>query len=183
MILRSWRNYDAKAVSRSCALDTGTSTKVIQSARDDADINVIVKRFNVTGQLPQLNREALNVDLDEVVDYRTAMQFVRQAAEQFMSLPSTLRERFQNDPQEFMAFMDDPENAAEAEKLGLLKIRQNDTKRPSNSPSTQTNEDANERQAKADAGNPPQAAARSADANRSRAAGAGTASQSAAAEV
>lgn len=175
MILRSWRNYDVKAVSRSCGLDTGTDTKVIQSARDDADINVIVKRFNVTGMLPQLQRQPLDVDIDKVMDYRSAMQYVREAAERFMMLPSQLRERFQNDPQEFMAFVQDEANAEEAEKLGLIPKRERaKVDRSNNSPSNSTKGSTNVGQTKADAGNAPKASAGSAGADGSGAGGAGS---------
>lgn len=121
LTLRSWRNYDAKAVSLANACNTGADTKVIQSARDDADINVIVKRFGVTGQLPVHQKQPVIGDFDSVVDYRTALQAVRTAAEAFMNLPSTLRERFQNDPQEYLDFTSKPENLEEMYKLGLAE--------------------------------------------------------------
>lgn len=119
MILRSWRNYDVKAVSLQNACDTGTDTKVIQSARDDSDINVIVKRFGVTGMIPQHSKVPTFGDFDTVVDYRSAMQAVRAAAESFMALPSKLRERFHNDPQEYVEFCSKPENLPEMQELGL----------------------------------------------------------------
>ena len=41
-----------------------------------------------------------------------------------MQLPAKARARFQNDPQQFMEFMNDEENIAEAIKLGLATKRE-----------------------------------------------------------
>lgn len=37
-----------------------------------------------------------------------------------MSLPAELRKRFRNDPGMLLAFLEDPQNRAEAESLGLV---------------------------------------------------------------
>ena len=85
----------------------------------DTDINVIVKRFGITGQLPQrlhnLNLEAF----DDIFDYQTAMNAVVAADRAFMSIDADIRARFHNDPQKFMDFVLNKDNEAELRKLGL----------------------------------------------------------------
>lgn len=93
----------------------------IQSAKDDADINVIVKRFGVTGQLGVPNVEPFYGDFSEVEDYQTAMNRVLEADRAFMQLSSDVRNKFRNDPARLIEFLADPENRDEARELGLLR--------------------------------------------------------------
>ena len=56
-------------------------------------------------------------------DFHTAMNLVRKAQEEFVRVPAHVRARFRNDPQEFMNFFENPDNYAEALKLGLVNAR------------------------------------------------------------
>lgn len=91
-----------------------------QQFRDECDINTIVRRFGVTGQLPVPVRLPTYDDFTQVRDFQSAMQAVRDAEESFAALPSDLRSRFANDPQQLLEFLGDAKNRAEAEKLGLV---------------------------------------------------------------
>lgn len=95
-------------------------TKTIQSAREDADINVIVSRMRRTGVLPTTARVPTAGDFSEqVTDYHTAMNMVINARNEFNKLPPKLRSRFSNDPQQLMDYLTDPQNNEESYKLGL----------------------------------------------------------------
>lgn len=91
-----------------------------QSFKDDCDINVIVRRFGVTGQLPQSVRVPSYGDFTAVTDFHSAMNVIIEAQNAFMEMPAEVRERFRNDPGAFVAFASDPANAEEARKLGLV---------------------------------------------------------------
>jgi len=52
-------------------------------------------------------------------DLREAIELQRSAGEAFLQLPSKIRDRFKNDPIEFLAFLDDPKNHQESVELGL----------------------------------------------------------------
>lgn len=93
--------------------------KAIQSQKEESDINTIVKRFGLSGQLPQNVRTPLNEDFDGVFDYQSAMNMVLDADRAFRAMPADVRKRFGNDPAEFMDFVSVPENQEEARKLGL----------------------------------------------------------------
>jgi len=99
--------------------------KTVQSSKDEADINTIVERFGVTGQLPQNVRTPLSGDFTEAVDFRTALDAVIEAQRSFDAMPAGVRKRFGNDPAEFVDFStarDDKGvlvNLVEMRKLGL----------------------------------------------------------------
>ncbi|AZL82783.1 internal scaffolding protein [Apis mellifera associated microvirus 5] len=90
-----------------------------QHFKDDVDINVLLERFKVTGQLPQGVRLPTYGDFTGVTDFRQANEAIRHANESFMDLPANIRARFQNDPVEFVEFCSDKENLPELRKMGL----------------------------------------------------------------
>lgn len=90
-----------------------------QNFKDEVDINYLLERFKVTGQLPQGVRLPSYGDFSGVSDYRSAMTAVLAAQDAFMRLPAELRSRFGNDPQAFLDFCSREENLPELRKLGL----------------------------------------------------------------
>lgn len=91
-----------------------------QSQAAEADINEIVRRFGLTGKLPENVRVPTYGDFDGVVDdYQSALNAIRSAEESFMAMPADVRARFNNDPGLFVEFCSDPENLPEMRKLGL----------------------------------------------------------------
>lgn len=92
-----------------------------QSFKDECDINIIMSRYQKTGVLPEnLNqREAQFLDVS-AVEFQSAMQLVAGAQSLFEQMPSAIRERFQNDPAQLLAFTDDEKNLQEAAQMGLL---------------------------------------------------------------
>lgn len=92
-----------------------------QSFKAECDINVIMKRYEVTGQLDHLaQRPPIYGDVP-ALDFQQAMGLVVEAREQFALLPSAVRDRFSNDPARLLAFLEDPSNRDEGVRLGLLK--------------------------------------------------------------
>lgn len=91
-----------------------------QSFKDDADINVMLERFKVTGQLPQGVYMPTYGDFTGVSDYRSAREAILRAEHAFMDMPANIRSRFDNDPQKFLEFCADDANRDEAVRLGLV---------------------------------------------------------------
>lgn len=120
-MFRTGFNYDRDAASNESGLECLDESLAIQSAEDESNINTIVRRFGLTGQLPDDVRMPQTGDFTGVPDFHTAMNLVRAAQEEFLRVPAHIRARFANDPQAFMSFLEDDSNRAEAEKLGLLK--------------------------------------------------------------
>lgn len=123
MFLRSSFNYDRDAVSNETALECLDESKAIQSAEEESNINTIVRRFGISGELPNQVAMPQSGDFTNIPDFHTAMNLVRQAQEEFVRIPADVRARFNNDPGRFMEFFDDPANYDEALKLGLVNVR------------------------------------------------------------
>lgn len=104
--------------------DVKSRSRTKQSFKEDSDINNIVAKYQRTGVLgnplggspryPQFG------DFSNVGDYQSSLNLIIEANENFMLLPAVLRKRFNNDPQELISFMDNPDNLKEAQELGLV---------------------------------------------------------------
>lgn len=92
-----------------------------QSFKDDCDVNTIINRFLKTGVMDFTNKNEPRYGDTTGLDFTTAMQTVATAKALFMEVPPHVRQRFSNDPAQFLDFVNNPANRAEAEKLGLLK--------------------------------------------------------------
>lgn len=92
-----------------------------QSEAAACDINNIMKHFEATGQVNHLQRfDPKYGDFTNVDNFQDAQNKVRNAESAFENLPSRIRNRFNNDPRELIAFMEDQENFDEAVELGLV---------------------------------------------------------------
>jgi phage internal scaffolding protein len=120
MFIRSVFNYDRDSASAASGLVCDDESRTIQSAKDESDINTIVRKFGLTGELPNDLKMPQSGDFTDVPDFHTAMNLVRSAQEEFLRVPAEIRARFANDPQRLMQFVEDESNRDEARKLGFL---------------------------------------------------------------
>lgn len=103
-------------------IDTGSESIVQSQFAEDADINVLAKRFGLLGVPPAPPVDPrFYGDTDDIPDLRTALDRVRDATDHFMGLPAELRARFLNSPAVLYDFVNDSANADECVRLGLLK--------------------------------------------------------------
>lgn len=103
------------------AIEDQGESMTVQSGKDDADINVIVRRFGIGDQMPRPLSVPQFGDFSGVADYQEALEQLRVADEAFMDLPADLRKRFENDPGQLWLFVQDPANLDEARKLGIVE--------------------------------------------------------------
>lgn len=113
-------NYDKDEVSNETGLKCEDPSLAQQHMKDECDINVIVERFGVTGQLPVTTLEPTYGDFSGVSDYQDALIKLQQTDDAFMSLPAAIRARFDNDPFELVNFLASEANRDEAIQLGLI---------------------------------------------------------------
>ena len=118
---RAHNNFDEKANSDECSTTITEPSLTVQSMTDEADINKIMERYTRTGEMPQTARPIFYGDFDEIVDFRSALDALNRAQEAFDELPPLVRQRFMNDPQQYLEFCSNPDNKAEMHKLGLLR--------------------------------------------------------------
>lgn len=119
--LRTPYNYDMNAASDQAGLVCPPGEGVTQQQfRDEVDINTIVRNFGITGEMPENLKMPVSGDFTGISDYHQALNLVLQAEDGFMTLPGDMRARFQNDPGQLLAFLENPANKDEAIKLGLV---------------------------------------------------------------
>jgi len=92
-----------------------------QQFRAECDINTILERFNVTGQLPVGSVQPQYGDFSGITDYQSALNAVMSAQDSFLELPAKIRARFDNDPALFVEFASDEANREELKAMGLLR--------------------------------------------------------------
>lgn len=115
--------YDADEHSFETGLRCEDPTLAQQHMAEETDINEIVRRFGLTGELPSGVRMPTYGDFTGVYDYQSALNAIKAAEESFSTLPAEVRARFGNDPAAFVDFCSDDANRSEAESLGLVSSR------------------------------------------------------------
>jgi len=121
MFLRG--SNDAKLKFSDSSPDSRSRTH--QSFAKDADINNIMSRYKKTGVLvdPRLissSRVPRFGDFSDIPDYATVVSRVQQAEKDFMTLPASVRAKFDNDVANALNFISDRANVKESVALGLL---------------------------------------------------------------
>lgn len=136
--LRTEHNYDMLEASNESANRAGlnfdqdnpeSKSQAQQHFKEECDINTIVERFGITGEMPQVQNLPAYGDYTGIFDFQTAMNAIRQAEEDFMAYPAKIRARFDNNPQRFLEFCDkamtdkDSIEFIEGKRLGLIMDR------------------------------------------------------------
>ncbi|QXP08275.1 MAG: internal scaffolding protein [Arizlama microvirus] len=97
-------------------------SKTQQSFADECDINKIMQKYHKGLAITHINRNrGIYADLSTFTDYQLALHKVMDAQQAFEALPARMRSRFQNDPQQLIEFLADPNNKNEAIELGLIE--------------------------------------------------------------
>lgn len=113
--------YSARvAVQKNWSDEDRKNSKVKQEFGEKVDINNIMRKYNRTGVLPDMIK--LNPrygDFSSAQDYHRAMNIIVHSREQFEGLPADVRKRFNNDPEAFLAFAENPENIDQLVDMGL----------------------------------------------------------------
>lgn len=120
---RSERKYAVKKPfhpTDSVGIDCGEGLTE-QSHAKQCDINYILDRYHKTGLIAHAAKHAGRYDDVSALDFQNAMFLVTEAQNMFNSLPANMRKRFGGDPAAFLDFVQDPLNAPEMARMGILK--------------------------------------------------------------
>lgn len=91
-----------------------------QAFKHECDINNIIKKYDKTGVITHVNKTIARYgDFTEKHEYGEALSLVNQANESFSSLPSEIRRKFGDNPDEYIEFVTNPDNMDEMVKLGM----------------------------------------------------------------
>lgn len=108
-------------VRRRVTSNTSGESMSHQSFAQESDINFIIKKWSESGLDPSRQSGAPQYgDFTEFVDYKDACDLVFAAQDEFMQLPSEIRDLFKNSPEELINFVTNPANEEQAISLGLL---------------------------------------------------------------
>lgn len=92
-----------------------------QTHADELDINTVMRRW-ANGTEPIINAQIPKYgDFSNVDDYLVARLNVAEVQDSFDKLPHAVRAKFNFEPHELLAFVDNPDNYDEAIRLGLLE--------------------------------------------------------------
>lgn len=136
--LLDWRHqYDVNRDKKEgdlAALTCLDESLTQQHFTKDADINVIAERFGLAG-IPAFPLDpAAFRDTTADPDLRQILDQNIEARNYFNALPHKLRQRFHYSMGELWDFINDPENADEAVRLGLLSRNEPSAEPPTTSP-------------------------------------------------
>lgn len=116
-------NFDGLAWSDQTGLSCKDKSLAQQQFKDQCDINILFGKYLETGEMPQLETVLNYGNFEGIYDFQSAMNLVVDAQHQFSQLPARIKNRFDNNPQRLLEFLNDPENREEAEFLKLVQPR------------------------------------------------------------
>lgn len=111
--------FSAYSPKRKIRITFPAEGRTKQSFKQECDINTIMSRYLKTGLLEHVRQDIAQFIDVTGADFMEAQNLVAGANSMFHSLPSHIRTKFDNNPAEFLKFMENPANAQEAISLGL----------------------------------------------------------------
>lgn len=90
-----------------------------QAHKDESDINNIMRKFTKTGIIEHSNNHSADYGFATSDDLHSSLLIVKKAEQMFAALPSAARNKFKNDPGEFLDFVQNEENKDKLFDLGL----------------------------------------------------------------
>lgn len=104
---------------RSVSVVTGKGVTE-QAHKNACDVNLILKRYKQTGQLPP-TKQGQYVDVSRIGDFQHSMNIVAQGKNAFEKLPAEVRKKFKNDPVAYVEAMHKESYAIGQEKIRKME--------------------------------------------------------------
>lgn len=90
-----------------------------QAPASEVDINAIMDRALQTGSIPTQIDGSFYGDVSNVDDYEQSLQYLDAVHDTFFEMPAKLRREFNDNPAEFLAFVDSCKSEAELNARGI----------------------------------------------------------------
>ena len=113
-IKKAFRRYEGSKI------DTGDGITE-QCHKKECDMNHILKDYKRTGFIRHAKDNQGKYDDISVQDFQDAMFKVAEANNMFNDLPANLRKDFNNNPAEFLGFVQNPDNQEKLQKMGIIR--------------------------------------------------------------
>lgn len=94
-----------------------------QEFKDDADINSIMRKFSKQEAIEHYRQYGLQYGEQTPADLQLAINNVREAERMFADLPSNVRDHVNNDPVQFLEFVQDGSNLEQMREFGLAPTK------------------------------------------------------------
>lgn len=108
---RIFKAYDDDKINPATEIPvTKEETRTVQAFKDTCDINCILARAKKVGVIDHVVQYQPEYGVISAMDFETAFNTVKEAKQMFAELPAQVRANFQNNVENFLAFMEDPEN-------------------------------------------------------------------------
>ena len=105
-MVRSAFNFNAQNNSDLHSTINLEPTMTQQHFKEECDINTIMERFGVTGELPTNIRQPMSTDFIEAMDFQQAQNALLEAESSFMELPAQVRAKFENNPAALIEYLE-----------------------------------------------------------------------------
>lgn len=103
---------------------TGEKSRTMQEFREESNINIIMAKYEKTKMIDHLNENQGHYgDFISYDDYHSSLNKIYAAQATFDSLPAQMRFKFNNDPAQFLNFVQDEKNYDEMVEMGLANAR------------------------------------------------------------
>jgi hypothetical protein len=101
-------------------VDTGKGLTE-QAHKNECDMNVILRDYQRTGFIKHAKEHEGRYDDVSAVDFQQAMITVANVKSMFEELPANFRKEFENNPSNFLAFAQDPNNGPMMQEMGIIR--------------------------------------------------------------
>ena len=96
-----------------------------QAFTHECDINNILAKYQKTGAIEHLNQNEASYGYATSDNFQESLEIVSRGQNMFNELPSSIRNKFKNDPAQFLEFVQNSDNIEEMRELGLAHKKQN----------------------------------------------------------
>jgi len=108
-----------------CWFETTGESMTQQHFAEESEINNILRSHDRNGIIEHIHRgNAIYADFSEITDLSDALHQIKEAQEEFLNVPSEIREQFKNDAGQFFKFASNPDNLDELVKMGLANPKE-----------------------------------------------------------
>jgi phage internal scaffolding protein len=108
-----------------CWFETTGDSMTQQHFAEESEINNILRSHDRNGVIEHIHRgNAIYGDFSNITDFSDALYQIKEAQQEFLNIPSEIREKFQNDAGQFFKFASNPDNLQELRDMGLANPQQ-----------------------------------------------------------
>jgi len=127
-------NHNTEYDARQYASVNNEPSMTQKHQAEETDINVIMKKFGVTGVAPGAKMPPSFLDVPADLDLQGALQMVAEGREAFESQPAEVRAYFRNDMARYSATVDDLRRRGDVKGLAALGLVETPPEEPEKPP-------------------------------------------------